>query len=273
MISKRYRSLTGPAALAALLAMGAAQAGSVGDTLGQTRDRVGAATGSLGGGVSIDGLGGPPFVARARARALAGEFGRQDRDGNGIITRNEARSDQRLSSRFDALDRDGNGRLDAAEYGALETLDAVRAAAAGPLAGDGAANATLVCGSVYPVVARFCELDLDDSLDLSRTEVGHLDGYIENFARIDRNRSGGIELGEFQFADAIAAEGERAGLAALDTGWVSDALYVLDADHSGGLSRGEVAGNAMLVISFDALDTNQDGVLSAAEMEAGSRVL
>lgn len=273
MASTLHRKFTVSAAMVAMLVSAASQAGSLGDTVDRTRDRVGGATGGLGAGVSIDGLGGPPFVARARARALAGDFGRQDRDGNGMITRNEAQSDQRLSSRFEALDRDGNGRLDAAEYGALESLDAVRAAAAGPLAGTGAPNATLVCGSLYPVVARFCELDLDDSLDLSRTEVGHLDGYIEHFARIDRNRSGGIELGEFQFADAIAAEGERAGLAALDTGWVSDALYVLDADHSGGLSRGEVAGNAMLVISFEALDTNQDGVLSAAEMEAGSRVL
>ena len=55
---------------------------------------------------------------RSAAGATAGGFSSMDRNGDGYISRDEAR-DATWNSRFSELDKDNDGRLSADEFGAL----------------------------------------------------------------------------------------------------------------------------------------------------------
>ncbi len=51
------------------------------------------------------------------------DFNTLDKDGNGLISQQEATQDMALSDKFKEADKDGNGQLDNAEFSAFETME------------------------------------------------------------------------------------------------------------------------------------------------------
>jgi len=99
-----------------------------------------------------------------------------DANGDGIITREEAKGHRRLEASFDELDVNKDGQLDASEMNARR--DAMRA--------ERQAEAT----------KRWQAADKDGDGALSREEAAGMPRLAEHFDEVDANKDGKVERAE-----------------------------------------------------------------------------
>jgi hypothetical protein len=119
--------------------------------------------------VSIAQAGDPPQPAQSR-------HPQADANGDGIITREEAKGHRRLEANFDELDTNKDGQLDAAELNSGR--DAMRA--------QRQAEAT----------QRWQAADKDGDGALSREEAAGMPGVATRFDEVDANKDGKVERAE-----------------------------------------------------------------------------
>jgi len=156
-----------------------------------------------------------------------------DTDGNGVITRQEWRGNDRS---FRNHDWNGDGRLSG---------DEVRVGARRQDRWDDRDIETSIDREDDWTPERFRALDHDNDGRLSRSEW-HASS--ELFSRVDRNRDNVLSAAEFTGLDDDNDREDRFG--------------DLDDNRDGRLSRAEWHGSGAV---FDALDANRDGVLTRAE--------
>jgi Ca2+-binding EF-hand superfamily protein len=168
-------------------------------------------------------------------------FQELDRDGNGIITRQEWRgSDQSFRNH----DWNGDGKLSG---------DEVRVGARRNNRWDDRDIEQSIDREDDWSVERFRLLDHDGDNRLSRSEWHAAS---ELFTRLDRNRDNFLTAAEYTAADDDDVE---------------DRFGDLDTNHDGRVTRGEWHASSAV---FNALDANRDGVLTRAEAigtEGGAR--
>lgn len=164
-------------------------------------------------------------------QTIAKRFAAMDRNGDGVITLDEWRGNERSFRNHDWND---DGRLSG---------DEVRPGAARPSRWDDRSIPDSIEQGDDYTPERFRALDHDADGRLAR---GEWHGRSEFFTRLDRNRDGFLTVAEYTGED-IDAE---------------DRFSDLDANDDGRLTRDEWHGGAGV---FDALDGNRDGVLTRAE--------
>jgi Ca2+-binding EF-hand superfamily protein len=172
----------------------------------------------------------PCAAQQAQSRNM--RFQDMDRNGDGMITRDEWRGNDRS---FANHDWNGDGKLSG---------DEVRAGARRNSRWDDRDVETSIGYEDDRTVNRFRTLDHDNNGRLSRAEW-HATS--ETFSRLDRNRDGALTVGEFTASEDDDTE---------------DRFSDLDTNHDGSVSRSEWHGSAAV---FTALDANRDGVLTRAE--------
>ena len=134
--------------------------------------------------VSVAQAGDPPPAQSRHPQA--------DANGDGLITREEARGHRRLEASFDELDTNKDGQLDAAELNARR--DAVRA--------ERQAEAT----------KRWQAADKDGDGALSREEAAGMRGVAMHFDEVDANKDGKVERAEMhEFRQRNRPNGPGAG--------------------------------------------------------------
>jgi Ca2+-binding EF-hand superfamily protein len=176
----------------------------------------------------------PVFAGQQRDRGNTGmRFQSMDANGDGVITRDEWRGNDRS---FRNHDWNGDGKLSG---------DEVRPGARRPARWDDYDVEDSIARDGDWSEARFKSLDHDGDGRLTATEWH---GDPEMFGRLDRDRDGAISRGEF-LGDAEEEDREER---------FSD----LDTNRDGRLSRDEWHGSSAV---FRALDANGDGILTRAE--------
>jgi len=128
----------------------------------------------------------PLPVIAAGGERLTQRFRSADADGNGMLSRAEAqRALPRLARHFDAIDVDGDGQISPEEVRAFRRSDR--------------ASARTRANPKSKLEAYFERADSDGNgvLTLAEAERG-LPRIAAKFARIDRNRDGGVTLEELR---------------------------------------------------------------------------
>ena len=104
----------------------------------------------------------------ARSRRLVDQWARADRNGDGRLSREEARAMPKLAAGFDAIDRNADGFLDADEVRASRRRPKAAARPRDPAwftaadaNGDGALDRIEVAQSLSRVAGRFEAIDHD----------------------------------------------------------------------------------------------------------------
>ena len=172
-----------------------------------------------------------PAAAQGQANAQM-RFQSMDRNGDGVITRDEWRGSERS---FRNHDWNGDGRLSG---------DEVRPGAAREGRWDDRDVADSIDRDGNYTAARFRELDHNHDGRLSGDEWH---GQNEVYWRLDRNRDGFISEPEFTSGDDADVE---------------DRFGDLDTNNDGRVTRAEWHGTEAV---FRALDANRDGVLTREE--------
>ena len=196
----------------------------------------------LAAGLCLGVAAGADAQGRATRTNAPIRFQAMDADGNGVITRQEWRGNDRS---FRNHDWNGDGRLSG---------DEVRVGARRQNRWDDRDIETSLDFEDDWTDERFKVLDHNNDGRLSRAEW-HASG--EVFARVDRNRDNVLSLAEFRGGE--------------DDDDREDRFADLDDNRDGRVSRAEWHGSAGV---FDALDANRDGVLTRAEAvgtEGGAR--
>lgn len=173
----------------------------------------------------------PPPTPQAQPRDQRMRFAEMDRNGDGIITRQEWRGSQRS---FEVHDWNGNGRLEG---------DEVRMGASWPNRGQSQQSTAFWDWSE----AQFRQLDRDGDNRVSRAEWGRYD--LEDFIRADQNGDSMLTMREFMLGDVDDDRGDR--------------FSYLDMNNNNRLDRSEWHGSEA---AFRWLDRNSDGQLSRAEV-------
>jgi Ca2+-binding EF-hand superfamily protein len=180
-----------------------------------------------------------PLIGHAQQNRMANRFAAMDRNGDGVITRQEWNgSDQS----FRAQDWNGDGVLAGAE---------VRQGARRPRS---AGN-----DPTYDSANRNDEFD---------------DWTAQGFSDLDRNGDGRLTSDEWHFnregfyradhnGDGVVTRAEFLGEDSLPDNRVDDRVANMDANHDGRVTRDEWRGSRA---AFDRLDGNRDGVLSGTEV-------
>jgi len=120
-------------------------------------------------------------------------FSSLDRDGDGLISRSEARANRVISNKFRQLDRDANGQLSPAEF-------SMQAAETGPVQPQ-----DKVSGEA------FARLDTNADGNLSRDEVRDNVRLSTRFTTIDANGDGLLSLPEYIASAEIHDEDGKHG--------------------------------------------------------------
>jgi Ca2+-binding EF-hand superfamily protein len=176
----------------------------------------------------------PMIAAQERNRGNSGmRFQSMDTNGDGVITRDEWRGNDRS---FRNHDWNGDGKLSGEE---------VRPGARRPARWDDRDVEDSIARDDDWTEARFASLDHDGN---GRLTANEWHGDPELFGRIDRNRDGAISRAEF--------------LGNTDDDDREERFSDLDTNRDGRLSRDEWHGSAAV---FTALDANGDGMLTRAE--------
>jgi Ca2+-binding EF-hand superfamily protein len=186
--------------------------------------------------ISVALLSAAPGVAFAQNGQARMRFQEMDRDGNGVITQDEWRGSRRS---FEVHDWNGDGKLSGREV-AIGAQRDTRVEEA-----DHAPSRVERFVSWTP--AGFANLDHNRDQAITANEW-HYD--VETFRRVDRNRDGRIDRGEF------LGEGDYDD----DRG---DSFDDLDVNNNGRVERSEWHGGANV---FTQLDRNRDGVLNRSEV-------
>ncbi|MCU0690154.1 MAG: EF-hand domain-containing protein [Polyangiaceae bacterium] len=184
----------------------------------------------------LDGTSGPGHGAGRMAM-----FAQADRDGDGKLTREEAQS--AAGRRFKSADKNGDGTLDDQE------LSALRARGMGA-PGKGPRDAS-----------RFRQMDKNGDGTLSKDEVP---GFLaDRFDDIDADHDGKVTHDELRAAHVGKGPGGGMGFA---RGW---RFQQMDKNGDGVVGKDEAT--ARLAQRFDVLDADHDGKLTHGELRAGRR--
>jgi len=164
------------------------------------------------------------LLTAAAAHAGGAECDRQkmDADGDGAVSRDEAKSHPWLAGQFDTVDANKDGQLDKDELGAQREAHHADMKARGEerwKAADSDGNGNLsraeATASSSWVGDRFDKLDANTDGELTREEMhaarkqGHeqmREHGVERFKAADANADGGIDLAEAQTAMPKLAE-------------------------------------------------------------------
>lgn len=209
-----------------------------------------------------------PAAGKSAARAQI------DRNGDGVIDRDEAKAHPRLAAKFDALDKNKDGKLDASErprhagkrhggrhgHGARGGF----ADAALDIDKDGRISRAEAAASER-FAARFDQLDVNrdgfiDKADREQHAKARRDTW---FAAADADRDGKLTRAEIDAADAT----RRAEFQQRMQARGAERFAALDTDKDGRISRDEAKAAGRLADRFDALDANKDGYLGKDELQ------
>jgi len=168
-----------------------------------------------------------------------------DANGDGMISRDEAKASPRLSETFDAWDTNKDGTLDQAEMTAHR--DAMR--------GEMRAKAN----------ERWTAADTDGNGSLSREEAkASMPHLADNFDKMDGNQDGQLsrdEMHNFRMQDKKHMRYEAA-----------ERFKGADTDGDGALDLAEAqTGMPGLAERFTAVDKNGDGKITPDELKAGRK--
>jgi Ca2+-binding EF-hand superfamily protein len=187
----------------------------------------------------------PISAAQTRDRGNTGmRFQSMDANGDGVITRDEWRGNDRS---FRNHDWNGDGKLSG---------DEVRPGAQRPARWDDRDVEDSIARDDDWTEARFASLDHDHDGRLSGKEWH---GDPEMFGRLDRNRDGTVSRAEFLGSADGNADDDR-----------EERFYDLDTNRDGRLTRDEWHGSPAV---FKALDANNDDVLTRAEAVGGGSTI
>lgn len=199
-----------------------------------------------------------PAAAQGRGNA-ANRFRAMDTNGDGVITREEWRGNDRS---FRNHDWNGDGRLSG---------DEVRSGATRPGRWDDRDVRDSIDQDDDYSVARFRALDHNGDGRLSGDEWH---GANEIYWRLDRNRDGFISPSEFTSGDDLDVEDRFGDLDTNNDGRLERAEWhgteavfrALDADRDGVLTRQEALGNQRGARDeFQSVDVNRDGAITRDE--------
>jgi Ca2+-binding EF-hand superfamily protein len=153
-------------------------------------------------------------AAAAQAGGVDCQHKGLDTDGDGAVSRDEAKSHQWLAEKFDTVDANKDGRLDKSEFAAHHEAHHADKKARGEerwkaadTDGNGSLSLAEAQASSSWVGERFDKLDTDKSGSLTREEMhaarkhGHeqmREHAVERFKAADANGDGGIDLAEAQ---------------------------------------------------------------------------
>lgn len=144
-----------------------------------------------------------------------------DRNGDGLVSRDEAQAAPRLAASFDRLDANKDGQL---------TRDELRAGR--PQAGD----------------AHRARLDANKDGMISREEARPTQRLSQNFDALDTDKDGQLSAAEMR---AMRSRGS---------------MSEVDTNKDGTVSRDEAKASPRLARSFDTIDADRDGQLTRKEL-------
>lgn len=213
------------------------------------------------------------------AMARPGDYGPHcDTNGDGKISREEARTMPRLAQEFDRLDTNKDGYLtrDEMPRGMNRPYHGKRGGGWARLDtnGDGKISRDEARASPY-LNANFDQLDTNKDGFLTRDEMprGHHRGQGGGFNRLDTDGDGRISREEAKANPQLSQNFDL--IDANKDGYIdrsemfrhmADQRFTrLDADKDGRISRDEARQAPRLAQWFDQLDTNKDGYLSRDE--------
>jgi Ca2+-binding EF-hand superfamily protein len=151
------------------------------------------------------------------------------------------------------LDKDGDRMLSRAEVAGRPMLeknfDALDTNKDGKLSRD-----ELKAGKALLMEQRRAELDVNKDGWIDRNEAAKSPRLAQHFDKLDTNKDGLLSRDEIKAASGMMGRGGK--------------FAALDKNGDGMIDRAEAAGHPRLEKSFDAIDTNRDGRLSADEIKA-----
>lgn len=190
------------------------------------------------------------------APSASQRFAALDDNGDGVLTRDEMAKSAELESHFEDFDASGNGELSLAEFTAglqdqAETL---------------AENASEFSSDVQEKAADYVEAGVDKAAEFGQTAG---DTVAETAEDLRKKTVEGYQTSKdvvSDVADDVSDEmAEQANSLAALGGDLKERFLSLDDNSNRELSQEEAQSDAKVKRSFDALDANEDGVLSASE--------
>ncbi len=177
----------------------------------------------LAGCQTMSGMGLPGMTSDA--------FSEYDDDGDGVISRSEARDTRVLAENFNTLDTNNSGGIDSQEYAAA---------------------------SAYIANIDFGAVDINGDGVISQREAEAMpDSLKEAFTTVDADGDGNVSPTEFRAASVDLLEGVNFG--------------DVDRDGDSVISPDEAERVPALAEIFDRVDTDADGVISREEFEGARR--
>lgn len=192
--------------------------------------------------------------------SLQQQFATLDTDGDGVISREEAKASSKLNSEFGTLDKDANDKLTASEFNA-----GLKAQGEGVLSktGDALGNAATSVGAGLSAGAH--KTGEVASTVAAKTKAGAKAGAHKTRELVGtaaNKTKAGVSAGVDAVGDAAA--GVQVNLSTA----LSTRFNGLDANNDGVLSKKEVKADAGINSQFAGADENGDGQLSKAEFKA-----
>lgn len=180
--------------------------------------------------------------ARMQQRA-ADHFAKLDKNGDGLVSREEATGNKRLEQNFEQADANKDGKLSKDEIHA-------RRPQAGP-----ARHKTR-----FEEHFKAADKDGDGALTKAEAATAPIPGIVKHFDHVDANKDGKLTQDEMLAAHATM-RGKRAERHA-------DRFKAADKDGDGALTKAEAESKPRLARRFDVLDQNQDGKVTPEELKA-----
>jgi Ca2+-binding EF-hand superfamily protein len=192
-------------------------------------------------------------LAAVEAGGKGGWMAKFDADGDGVISREEAKG-HKLEAKFADLDRDGDGKLTREE---LKAMKGHRGKHGGGHKDPEARAAKLL--------AKF---DTNGDGSISREEVGDHPRLADRFAEADSDKDGKLSREELKALKGHPGKGKHGGHHRDPSERAAMLMAKLDVNSDGALSSDEVAEHPFLAHKFAAADSDGNGKLSREELIA-----
>jgi Ca2+-binding EF-hand superfamily protein len=190
-----------------------------------------------------------PVAPADRAAQAGRHFSQLDKNGDGMIGRDEAAGRKWLAKQFDRIDSDKDSRL------SKEEMQAHREA--------------MRNRHMAKLEERFKAADKDGDQALTRTEVeaSKMPRLLKHFDRTDANKDGTLSMEELQASRTAMHRAHRERHAKR----LSERFKSADSNGDGALTKAEAEAGKLprVARNFDQADADQDGKVTISELQAG----